>query len=313
MSEEAKKLEFNQKEDEEKVDVSLDLVVSTSNSESENEKKLNTTTKQQKRMISSESEGENETKKIKNGDDKEQEECGSEDIEMDGSSQGDDPETDADEMEETGSDADKQNAEEERKREDKEKADKQKENEQEKERVFMKNTRGRLDEDNFIVYMKGVHRNITRVNADRVHKEISEILNRHAHMERAGESLRIFCKNDKERTRMLAQKHIADHEVQVTEPYTKPRTKYSPKGIIFDVDLDMKDDEIKAATSAVSATRILRMMGGQKRKTGQVIVTFEGEELPMYTYMGWRRFRIQTYTYRTRHDLTSASTMGTRP
>ena len=114
-------------------------------------------------------------------------------------------------------------------------------------------------------------------------------------MERAGESLRIFCRNEKEKTRLPAQKYIADHEVKVTEPYTKPKVNISLRGIIIDVDLDMEDDEIRAATSAVTATRIMRMIGGQQRKTGQVIVTFEGDVLPEFTYMGWRRFRIQTY------------------
>ena len=36
------------------------------------------------------------------------------------------------------------------------------------------------------------------------------------------------------------------------------------------------------------------MVAGLKKRTGQVIVTFEGE-LPEFTYMRWRRFRVQTY------------------
>ena len=57
----------------------------------------------------------------------------------------------------------------------------------------------------------------------------------------------------------------------------------------------MEDEEIRAAISAVTATRIVKMVAGLKKKTGQVIVTFEGGELPEFTYMGWRRFRVQTY------------------
>ena len=159
----------------------------------------------------------------------------------------------------------------------------------------MRNTKGRNDDNNLVVYMKGVYRNITRVNADRVHKEISEILQHHAQMRKAGESLHIYCRNETEKKRLLAQKDIVDNEVTVTELYTRPRAKYTPRGIILDVDIDMEDDEIRSATSAVTATRITKMIAGQRRKTGQVIVTFEGEELPEYTYMGWRRFRIQTY------------------
>ena len=149
------------------------------------------------------------------------------------------------------------------------------------------------------MYIKGVYRNITRVNADRVQKEIFEILQRHVHMEKAGESLRIFCKNEKEKAKMLAQKDIADNEVKVTEPYTRLRTNYTPRGIIFDVDLDMEDEEIRAVTSAVTAKRIEKIVAGQRKRTGQVIVTFEGEELPEFTYMGWRRFRVQTHTFLT--------------
>ena len=160
----------------------------------------------------------------------------------------------------------------------------------------MRNTKGRLDDgNNLVVYIKGGNRNITRVNADRVQKEIFEILQRHVHMEKVGESLRIFCKNEKEKARTLAQNDIADNEVKVTEPYTRLRTNYTPRGIIFDVDLDMEDEEIRAVTSAVTAKRIEKMVAGQRTRTGQAIVTFEGEELPEFTYMGWRRFRVQTY------------------
>ena len=160
----------------------------------------------------------------------------------------------------------------------------------------MRNTKGRLDDGNqLVVYIKGSHRNITRVNADQVQKEVSEILQRHVHMEKVGESLRIFCKNEKEKARMMAQKDISDSKVKVTEPYTRLLTKYTPRGIIFDVDLDMEDEEISAATSVVTAKRIEKTISGQRKRTGQVIVTFEGEELPEFKYMGWRRFRIQKY------------------
>ena len=142
-----------------------------------------------------------------------------------------------------------------------------KQKEKESEREFMRNTKGRLDDgNNLVVYIKGVNRNITRVNANRVQKEIFEILQRHVNMEKAGESLRIFCKNEKEKARMLAQKDIADNEVKVTEPYTRLRTHYTPRGIIIDVDLDMEDEEIRAATSAVTAKRIEKMVAGQEQE-----------------------------------------------
>ena len=85
-------------------------------------------------------------------------------------------------------------------------------------------------------------------------------------MEKAGESLRIFCKNGKENARMLAQKDIADNEVKATEPYTRLRTNYSTRGITFDVDLDMEDEEIRAVTSAVTGKRIEKMVKGQRKR-----------------------------------------------
>ena len=79
--------------------------------------------------------------------------------------------------------------------------------EKESGREFMRNTKGRLDDGrNLVVYIKGVNRNITRINADRVQKEIFEISQRLLHMEKAGESLRILCNNEKEKTRIMTQK-----------------------------------------------------------------------------------------------------------
>jgi len=79
---------------------------------------------------------------------------------------------------------------------------------------------GLNDGNNLVVYIEGVHRNITRVNEDRVQTEIFEMLQRHVQMREAGKSLRIFCKNEKEKARMLAQKNIANNEVKKTEPHT---------------------------------------------------------------------------------------------
>ena len=110
--------------------------------------------------------------------------------------------------------------------------------EKESEREFMRNTKGRLDDGkNLVVYIEGVNRNITRINADRVQKEIYEISQRRVcAYGRGGESLRIFCNNEKEKTRIMTQKDIADNGVKVTEPYTRLRTHNIPRGIIFDVE-----------------------------------------------------------------------------
>ena len=127
-------------------------------------------------------------------------------------------------------------------------------------------------------------------------------------MERARESLRIFCRN-KKKSKLLAQKDIADHEVKVAEPYTRPKAKSSPRGIIFDVNLDMEEDEIIAATPAwgwwpVRKGKQARWSWPSKGKCCQ--------NLHLWVYAWDGGGSGSKHTYQIPYGAISANTMGTR-
>ena len=148
-----------------------------------------------------------------------------------------------------------------------------------------------------VVYMKGVHTVITRINPITIQKEMNQIMLKHAKIERAGDSLRIYWDNEWEKRRLLKQTTIAHFEVVVTEPFKKSSLPNDIKrGIIFGVDQSLEDEEIREATAALSAKRISKKIGGKLIRTAQVLLCYEGEqELPNFTWIGYQRYKIKEF------------------
>ena len=65
------------------------------------------------------------------------------------------------------------------------------------------------------------------------------------------------------------------------------------RGIIFDVDEELSDDEISLKIG-IPAKRIIKKVRGENKITRQVILFFD-DGIPEFIYLGWRRFRVSLY------------------
>ena len=88
---------------------------------------------------------------------------------------------------------------------------------------------------------------------------------------------------------------LAGHRVLFSEPYTKTNkfSNSSNRGIIFDVDEELSDEEI-CFKIGIPAKRITKKVRGENKITRQVILFFD-DAIPEFIYLGWRRYRVSLY------------------
>ena len=149
-------------------------------------------------------------------------------------------------------------------------------------------------ERDYTVFAKGVDNDITRANTIRIQEDICKAIGRRrVDISKAGISLRIKCLNDTERSAMISQHKIGDVKVTYSDPFKRVNTNLQ-QGIIFGVDIDISEEELKHETDAFKVKRITKKISGLERSTKQIILFFENE-FPQYVKIGWKRFRVSQY------------------
>ena len=147
----------------------------------------------------------------------------------------------------------------------------------------------------FTIYAKGIDTNITRINSLKIQKNIDSSIGRRVDVYKSGNSLRIECKNDAEVKELMKEKTIGEYSVNYPKPYQKKdQLLTKERGIIFGVDLEISEEEIKYETGAEAVKRIIKKRGDQTITTEQVILCFE-KEMPSYVHIGYRKHRVDRY------------------
>ena len=142
------------------------------------------------------------------------------------------------------------------------------------------------------VYVKGDNIDITKFDPVKITVAVQHLLERIPTMNKSNNSLRILCQNVREKRILLNTWDLAGVPVTFSEPHRR-YVNTIKRGIIFDVDEELSTDEIEQITG-VKAKRIIKKIRGETRTTKQVILHFE-EEMPRYIYLGWRRFKVETF------------------
>ena len=147
------------------------------------------------------------------------------------------------------------------------------------------------------IYVRALKVDITRINSVRIFADFKRVINGKPEITLANRSLRIKCVTEEEKQKLTAITHLAGHKVEFTEPYSKiNRTglqKYSNRGIIFEVEEEITDDEIQS-TLGIKAERVIKKKSGQTIRTNRVILHFN-DEIPKFVHLGWKRYRVSTY------------------
>jgi hypothetical protein len=144
------------------------------------------------------------------------------------------------------------------------------------------------------VYARGIETEITKVNSLQVCFDIALTIDREPKITMVNKSLRIEYHSKAEMNRLLKIDLLAGHRVEMSEPYKKNGLyKNGKRGIIFHVEQDITIQEMELAFG-VKVERIVKKKDGQTITTGQVILHFI-DDLPMYVYFGYRRFRVSVY------------------
>ena len=151
--------------------------------------------------------------------------------------------------------------------------------------------------EKYTIYVKGINTDITRLNSIRIKKEICQMVERDVKIAKSGQSLRIECVNQKEYITIKSITTLTGCDVIISDPYKRKEGSYfkTSRGIIFGVDSAISEEEICEATDAKSAKRIVKYLGGRNITTAQVILTYDGDFLPPFVYLGYRRHRVETF------------------
>ena len=157
-----------------------------------------------------------------------------------------------------------------------------------------------------IVYMKITKGgDITQKDPKLVKKSLEDQFQPLEKIERAGKSLKIFCKSEDQKQKLMKGGLVLDSfPIEVTEPrhakIQKSQAKISARkttsrGVIYNVPLDISEEEILEASGAIKVTRIKKWDGTRKINTGTIFLDFEGETTPKQVKYEWLLFRVKPW------------------
>jgi len=120
-----------------------------------------------------------------------------------------------------------------------------------------------------------------------------------------GDSLRVLCKDLRQKEKLLRQTSIMDIAVEMSEPYNFRKEAQTggiegrvnmKKAVILGVPLDITDEEIKSETGACFAKRMVQKNNGIEEPKTVVILSFTAEEnLPSHVNIGLGRHKLREY------------------
>jgi len=164
---------------------------------------------------------------------------------------------------------------------------------------------GKLSDDqmrrgnSLVVYIKGQDVIITKLKSAHVKAEILKEFGAVNEIELAGESLRVYCKDTKQRNEILSAEQLGKVKIIASEPFFianehsgKPaRLK---KGVVYGIPTDVPEEEIAEELEIMKVERLYRLINGEKQPTLSVALFFKhDQEIPSEV-----DFRYKVYTVR---------------
>lgn len=160
-------------------------------------------------------------------------------------------------------------------------------------------------EEKYVVFIKGNTTNLTKKNSVKLEKAINEVIGKPEKIYVSGkESLKIYATNEAQRRKILETTAIGDMEISASLPIKgyntkeykhKPTIKNTIRGVITSVPEEDGADDIGKETEAVRAYRLTKSINGQRKPTGTIVLTFDGDELPKFVRYGFRQYKVYQY------------------
>jgi len=157
-----------------------------------------------------------------------------------------------------------------------------------------------------VIFIKGRNKNITKINPLELKKAILKEMGEVDRMYISGyENMKIYCKNEAQKTKALSTVQLNGIDVITTEPishYTmstkrnKTETTRYTKGVIMGVSDEITPDEIcEEETHAIKANRMTKIKEGRSQKTAAVLLFFDMDKLPEHVTLGYTRYSVRQY------------------
>ena len=154
----------------------------------------------------------------------------------------------------------------------------------------------------FVAYVKGREINITLTKPESFKKSVQEQVGAVQKIEKAGQSLRVFCQSSAQKGKLLGVKIIANIAVIVSEPRRVERSSAPAaenryvKMTVSGVPTDISEDEMCEAANAMQAQRIMKRVDGVLQPTVTFILSFDNTvEIPESVAFDYLVFRTRPY------------------
>lgn len=160
------------------------------------------------------------------------------------------------------------------------------------------------------LYIKGVKENIGQAAKKQpvlYKKGLTEAFGELESIKLTGESIRVTCKTEMQKTNGSKVTSLLNKDVVVSEPFSmnhefRPQqdtqrltANLQVRGIIFGVPVDITDDELKSEIAAQWVKRLVKRAEGNNIATETVIFGVDSETLPKYVYIGCISKRVKEY------------------
>jgi len=156
-------------------------------------------------------------------------------------------------------------------------------------------------QDEFVVYVKGTKTNLTKKNPKTVQSDIINEFGNVQKVQMAGDSLRISCVNDSQKSHVLNEKFLGLEPIIVTLPFaeqTSERRTFK-RGVLYNVGEEIDLNEFLGENEPNGLVKVRRVNAhaeGTEYPTKTVIAEFcEDIERPDYLTFGWREFPVHDY------------------
>ena len=153
-----------------------------------------------------------------------------------------------------------------------------------------------------LVFIKGISVILTKQHPGGIKKALLNIDNslKDEQIKYAKESLRIACRDENQKRKLMSITFLMGIDVTVTEHKSQNRASIDleqyEKVIIFGVSMGLTDDEIKHESKAITVKRLLKKErpGGDRIPTESVVLSYVTDP-PATIQIGYQTFKTKTF------------------
>jgi len=156
-----------------------------------------------------------------------------------------------------------------------------------------------------VLYIKGVGCNLGKHvtnNPIAFGKQFDDAVGAVKSLKVVRDCLRVTCHNIRQVAALLQTTDLAGKTIKVSKPWNKKAAgsrggpiKHQIKGIIFGVSPNVTEADIAAAVNGVAAQRVTKWINGAKTPTANVVLAFDGDELPKVINIGCLVYKVKPY------------------